>query len=115
ADDAAGARPVVDHDLLAHALAQLLRQDPAEDVRDAARARGNDDAHRTRRVLLRACGCRQRAAANEECGTWNVEADASQVFKELHADSSSTFPHSTFHVSPSCLLSPAPSSCRRRA
>ena len=46
-DDAAGAGPVVDHELLAEALLQLLGHQARGDVGDAARPVGHDDADRT--------------------------------------------------------------------
>src|SRR5262249_13076413 len=51
-DLAVGARPVVDHDLLAECLAELLAEGARHDVGDAAGRIGNHDADRLGRIRL---------------------------------------------------------------
>ena len=58
ADGAAGAGAVVDDDLLAVGGAELLRDEARQHVVAAAGGKGDDEAHRLRRVGL----CRRRAA-----------------------------------------------------
>jgi hypothetical protein len=55
-DIAAGARPVVDDDSLAQAIRQPLADHAGDDVGRAAGRNLDDEAHRLRRIRLRACG-----------------------------------------------------------
>src|SRR5207253_18483 len=52
ADDTARPRTIVDDDLLAKALAEFVRDDAAEHIRDAARARRYDHSNRLRRKII---------------------------------------------------------------
>ena len=52
ADDARARRPVLHHEALPQALAQVLRQDAADDVGAAAGREGDDHAHRARGIVL---------------------------------------------------------------
>ena len=54
AEHAAGAGPVLDHELLLERFRELLGGDPPERVGAAARRVGHDDADRLRRPVLRA-------------------------------------------------------------
>jgi hypothetical protein len=54
ADDAARARPVVDHHLLPEGLTEMLADKPGHDVEHAGAGReGHDDAQRTAGIVLR--------------------------------------------------------------
>ena len=53
ADHAAGARPVLDDELLPEELAHLGRHLPRHEVVAASRSDRDDDAHRLRRIALR--------------------------------------------------------------
>jgi hypothetical protein len=52
AEIAAGARPIVDNELLAELLGQPLSSQARDDVRPAPRRKADDDLHGTRRVRL---------------------------------------------------------------
>ena len=58
ADIAAGARPVLDDELLAEPLRQPLADQARDDVVRAAGGKADDDAHRPRRIGLRPCDAR---------------------------------------------------------
>src|SRR5262249_51439829 len=58
-DVAGGARAVLRDDLLSPFLGELLRERPRQDVRGAARRKGDDDAHGARREGLRPRGAVQ--------------------------------------------------------
>ena len=59
ADIAAGAGPVLDHDLLAEPLRQPLADQARGDVDRAAGRKWCDQLHRPRRIRLRSCDLRQ--------------------------------------------------------
>ncbi len=77
ADIAGGARPVLDHELLAEPLRQMLPREPRDGVGCAAGRERDDQMHRPRRVSLRAgearcgrkhgsgCGQAQKSAARK--------------------------------------------------
>jgi hypothetical protein len=58
AEISARARAIVHHERLAQAIAQMLREQAADDVVAAARRKGDDEAHRPRRPI--GCGVRRR-------------------------------------------------------
>jgi hypothetical protein len=60
---AGGARPVVDHDRLAEAAAELVAEEPRQHVERAARPERHDQLDRLRRIGLRA----HRARPRHEC------------------------------------------------
>ena len=68
ADEAAGARPVVDHRLLAVDVAEFLPEDACEKIARRARRERHDQPDRLgRELLLRRCGYRN--APNGCCQT----------------------------------------------
>ena len=76
ADDAAGAAAVIDKDLLAQSLAELIGDDAADHVVAAARRERDDHADRAARIIVRGC-CRRgeyrqrEHKRNEKCAERN--------------------------------------------
>jgi len=68
ADHATGATAVLDDDLLTEPVAEMLRDDPADDVIDAAGRKRHDQPHRPVRVVLgrRSSGDREQHAGRRE-------------------------------------------------
>jgi|SRR3954467_10683720 len=60
ADHAAGAAAVLDDDLLAQTVTEMLCDDPTDNVIDAARWERHDKAHRAVRVILSRSHGRER-------------------------------------------------------
>ena len=65
ADDAGGARPVLDHELLMQALAEILREQPRHHVDAAAGGNRNHDLYR----LVRVFGPRGEYARQQQIGS----------------------------------------------
>ena len=66
-DIAAGARPVVDDNLLTEPLGEPLRHHPRRNVGGTAGRKSNDQAHRPRRIGLRRCDPRERREDGGTC------------------------------------------------
>jgi hypothetical protein len=67
-DIGAGARPVLDDELLAKPLRQRLTQEACDDVGCAAGGEADDDAHRARRIGLRPSDMRHGRERGSACG-----------------------------------------------
>ena len=59
ADIAAGADNILDKELLTEMLRESFRQEPGKDIARSAGAKGDDDAHRVRRIGLGPRGARR--------------------------------------------------------